>query len=170
MRPLPSSAAIPASYAAAASGVLQAESGEYIIGTPRVYFHDGALTMVPPDHDVNREKETTWDTHVSATSSLHRAAFHRFGSTETQTALSDTGSNSSDRLESKLDVSLQARVAAWLEDVGKETLDPLPDMNDTGPFTPGVIVGGMTTNDILMLKGLINPSVYVQFYYLGLYA
>jgi hypothetical protein len=100
---------------------------------------------------------------------LHGSAFHQFGSTETQTALSDTGSNSSDRLESKLDVSLQARVAAWLEDVGKETLDPLPDMNDTGPFTPGVI-GGMTMNDILMVKGLINPSVYVQFYNLSLYA
>ena len=127
MRPQPSSAAIPASYAAVASGVLQAESGEYIIGTPHVYFCDGALTMVPLDHDVNREKEMIWDTHVSATSSLHGSTLHQFGSMETQTALSDTGSNSSDQLESKLDVSLQAHVAAWLEDVGKETLDPVRD-------------------------------------------
>ena len=85
---------------------------------------------------------------------------------------SECGSDSNIELESKLDVvSLWARVAAWLEDLDKEALDPLPpDMvNDTNPFMPGYM-GGMTANDVLMVKGQINPSVYVHFYDLSLYA
>jgi hypothetical protein len=43
-------------------------------------------------------------------------------------------------------VSLQVRVGAWLD---KEALDPLP--NDTDPC--------MSVNDILMVKGPIDPSM-----------
>jgi hypothetical protein len=65
-----------------------------------------------------------------------------------------------DESEAKVDlVSLRASVRAWLEGIEKE--DPLPvDVNDTDPFIPGVI-GGMSMNDILMVKGHIDPSVYV---------
>jgi len=79
----------------------------------------------------------------------------------------ETSNHDSDVL-SKLDVvSLRAHIATWLENIDNDTLDSLSDVNDTGPFIPGVI-GGMSTNDMLMVKGLLNPSVYVQFYNLGL--
>jgi len=72
--------------------------------------------------------------------------------------------DSNDESEAKVDlVSLQASVGAWLEDTEKEVLYPLPvDVNDTDPFIPGSI-GGMSMNDILMVKGHIDPSVYVRF-------
>lgn len=58
-------------------------------------------------------------------------------------------------LEPKLDVVfLQAHVTAWLEDLDKAALDPLPtDVNDTNPFIPGCM-GGKTANDVLMVKTL----------------
>ena len=64
--------------------------------------------------------------------------------------------------------SLQARVVAWLEDLDEDVLDPMPAdiMNDTKPFLP-VYTVGMSANDVLMVKGLINPSLYNHFYDLG---
>jgi hypothetical protein len=79
--------------------------------------------------------------------------------------------DSNDEVEPKLDVvSLQARVTAWLEDLDKDALDPLPaDVNDISPFIPGCM-GGMTANDVLMVKGCINPSAYIYFFDLSLHA
>jgi len=151
--------------AAAAPGVRRVESGEYIIGTsPHVYLHDGALTTVPPDFDVDEEKQKICDTHFS----WHSSAF-QCESTETESVLSNIGTSNQDSdVLSKLDVvALRACIATWLENIDNDSLDPLPDVNDTGPFMPGVI-GGMSTNDVLMVKGLLNPSVYVQFYNLSL--
>jgi hypothetical protein len=92
---------------------------------------------------------------------LHSSTCHLSGSIES--THSDTD-DLNDESEAKVDlISLRASVGAWLEDTEKEDLDPLPvDVNDTDPFVPGVI-GGMSTNDILMVKGHINPSVYVRF-------
>jgi hypothetical protein len=130
-----------------------------------VRLQDGALTTVPPDQGTNIEKEPIRTLTDFATTSLNRSA-SLSGSMETSPD-SEYG-NSNDELETKLYlVSLQARVAAWLEDLDEEALDPLPaDVTDTRPFIPGCI-GGMTANDILMVKGLINPSLYVHFYDLG---
>jgi hypothetical protein len=113
---------------------------------------------------MNMEKEpiSPTITHVAAPSTLNRSA-SLSGSMES-TPESDCG-GSNDELGPKLDVvPFQARVAAWLEDLDQEVLDPLSsDIYDTKPFIPGCM-GGMTTNDILMVKGLINPSLYVHFY------
>ena len=131
-------------------------------------LHDGALTIVPLDLNVCIEKEkirrTT--THVAATSLLGSTS-QLSGSMES--VHSDTV-DSGDKSEAKVDlVSLQASVGAWLEDIEKEDLDPLPvDVNDTDPFIPGVI-GCMSVNDILMVKGHIDPSVYIRFFNLSLY-
>ncbi len=150
--------------------VVQADSGAYIIGTsPHVCLHDGALTIAPLDLNVRTEKEkirpTT--THVAATS-LHGSTSHLSGSME---SMHSNTVDSNDDSEATVDlVSLQASVGAWLEDTEKEDLDPLPvDMNDTDRFIPGVM-GGMSVNDILMVKGHIDPSVYVRFCNLSLYA
>jgi len=81
--------------AAAAPAVRRVESGEYIIGTsPRVYLHDGALTTVPPDFDVDEEKQKICDTHFTAPS-WHSLAF-QCGSTETEIALSNTETSNHD--------------------------------------------------------------------------
>lgn len=61
---------------------------------------------------------------------------------ETETALPDAGSNSNVRLQDGCDLLPSMLVTE------KETLDPLLDMDDTGPFTPGVVWS----------------SLYVQFY------
>ncbi len=168
MRPLPLSTAPSTVGRGAPSGsgcVVQADSGAYVIGTsPRVYLRNGALTAVPPEHDKDMEKELIGPmiTHVAAPSSLNRSA-SLSGSLESTPESECGGSN--DELGPKLDVvSVQAIVAAWLEDLDKGALDPLPaDMNDTKPFIPGCM-GGMTANDILMVKGLVNPSLYIHFY------
>jgi len=150
--------------------VVQADSGAYIIGmSPHVHLHDGALTIVPLDLNVRMEKEKLRPTtSLVAATSLHDSTSHLSGSMEI--IHSDTV-DSNDESEAKVDlISLQASVGAWLEDTEKEDLDPLPvDVNDTDPFIPGVI-GGMSMNDILMVKGHIDPSVYVRFFNLNLYS
>ena len=103
-----------------------------------MYLHDGALTTVPPDFDIDGEKHKC-DTHFTAPS-WHSSAF-QCGSTETETALSNTETSNHDPdVLSELDVvSLRACIATWLENIDNDTLDLLPDVNETGPFIPGVI-------------------------------
>ena len=128
-----------------------------------MHLHDGALTIIPLDLNVRIEKEkirhTT--THVAATSLLGSTS-QLSGRME---SMHSDSVDSDDQSEAKVDlVSLRASVRAWLEDIEKEDLDPLPD-----PFIPGVI-GCMSVNDILMVKGHIDPSVYIRFFNLSLYA
>jgi len=170
MRPLPHSTAPSTGLGAPSdsSCVVQADSGAYVIGSsPRVYLQDGALTAVPPEHDMDMEKPSIGLT-ITAPSCMTRSA-SLSGSLESTPESECGGCN--DELGPKLDVvSLQTCVAAWLEGLDMEALDPLPaDMDNPKPFIPGSM-GGMTANDILMVKGLIKPSLYVHFYDLSLLA
>ena len=51
-------------------------------------------------------------------------------------------------------------ILSWYEQVAESAPEPLPLM--PGSFERGVI-GGMSTDDVLMIKGLIDPPVYIQF-------
>jgi hypothetical protein len=51
-------------------------------------------------------------------------------------------------------------IVSWYEKVAKSAPEPLTLV--PGSFERGVI-GGQSVNDILMIKGLINPPVYIQF-------
>ena len=55
-------------------------------------------------------------------------------------------------------------ILSWYEQVVKSTPEPLPLI--PGSFERGVI-GGMSTNDVLMIKGLIDRLEYIQFLDLG---
>ena len=171
MQPLPLSTA-PSTVGLGApsdsSCVVQADSGAYVIGSsPRVYLQDGALIAVPPEHDMDMKKALIGPT-ITAPSCMTRSASPS-GSMESTPESECGGCN--DGLGPELDlVSLQARVAACLEGLDMEALDPLSAaMNNPKPFIPGSM-GGMTANDILMVKGLIKPSLYVHFYDLSLLA
>ena len=138
MRPLtPNAAPIFAEPASSGSRcVVQADSGAYVVGTlaPQVRLQDGVLTTVPPDHNANTvEKEPVFHTttHVMATSL--NCSVSLCGSMQSTPESELECDNSNDELKPKLDVvSLQARVTAWLEDLDKRALDPLPaDVNDT---------------------------------------
>jgi hypothetical protein len=149
------------------SCISQADTGAYTIGIrPVVHFEDGILKTVPMDLNMNQEEEKFQCqiyTHA-ATSSFHRSASY-LESTE-----STDSSDDSNNLKPDL-VSLQGSIMAWLKEVEKEIPDPPPVDLDFDPdrFTPGVM-GGMTTNDILMIKGLINPLDYVRFHDLCLFS
>ncbi len=125
------------------SCISQADTGAYTIGIrPVVHFEDGILKTVPMDLDMNQEKEKICHIYThAATSSFHRSP------------------------------SYLEHIVAWVKEVEKEILDPPPvDLDfDSGRFTPGVM-GGMTMNDILMIKGLINPLDYVRFHDLHLFS
>ncbi|KAF8334436.1 hypothetical protein F5887DRAFT_1139377 [Amanita rubescens] len=58
-------------------------------------------------------------------------------------------------------------ILSWYEQVTESVPEPLPLI--PGSFERGVI-GGMSTNDILMIKGLIDPIVYIQFFDLSLFS
>jgi len=51
-------------------------------------------------------------------------------------------------------------ITSWYEKVAESAPKPLPLI--PGSFERGVI-GGQSVNDILMIKGLIDPPVYIQF-------
>jgi hypothetical protein len=167
MRPLPSTTPAVRAASGSALGTGCVAQGQFVIGTSiHVCLHHIALATVPPDLEVMRETEKMCCTALNstATSSLHDSISYLSGSMDSEVTRSDTDHNSDDDM-----LDIEASVAAWLEDIDKEALEPLPiDVNDTAPFARGSI-GGMTVNDILMVKGLINPSVYVQFYELSLY-
>ena len=55
-------------------------------------------------------------------------------------------------------------ILSWYEQVAESVPEPLP--LTPGSFERGFI-GGMSTNDVLMIKGLIDPPVYIQFFDLG---
>jgi hypothetical protein len=148
------------------SCISQADTGAYVIGIrPVVHFEDGILTMVPINLDMVQEKEKICHIYThAATSSLHPSPSYLEGT--------DTSYDSSDQIDLEPDLaSLQQRISAWLKEIEKEIPEPPPvDLDyDPGPFTPGVM-GGMTMNDILMIKGLINPLDYVRFHDLRLFS
>ena len=58
-------------------------------------------------------------------------------------------------------------VSSWNEQVVEFTPEPLPLI--PGSFERGVI-GGMSTNDVLMIKGLIDPLQYIQFFDLSVFS
>ena len=117
------------------------------------------------DFDMNQEKEKICHIYThAATSSFHRSPSYLESS--------DTLDDSNDQLDLEPDLaSLQEHIVAWLKEVEKEILDPPPvDLDfDSDRFTPGVM-GGMTMNDILMIKGLIDPLDYVRFHDLRLFS
>ena|SRR5258707_575049 len=100
------------------------------------------------DVDMNQEKEKICHIYTHAATS----PFHCSPSYLESTATLD---DSNDQLDSEPDlVSLQECIVAWLKEVEKEIPDPPVDLDfDPDRFTPGVM-GGMTTNDILMIKSL----------------
>jgi hypothetical protein len=53
-------------------------------------------------------------------------------------------------------------------DENEKTLSKVPPLIPTS-FEKGII-GGMSTNDFLMIKGLIDPSLYVQYMHLELFS
>ena len=58
-------------------------------------------------------------------------------------------------------------ISSWNEQVAEFTPEPLPLI--PGSFERGVI-GGMSTNDVLMIKGLIDPLQYIQFFDLSVFS
>ncbi|KAI0289229.1 hypothetical protein BC826DRAFT_1033475 [Russula brevipes] len=53
-------------------------------------------------------------------------------------------------------------------DENEKTLSEVPPLIIT-PFEKGTI-GGLSTNDLLMIKGLIDPGLYVQYMHLELFS
>jgi hypothetical protein len=53
-------------------------------------------------------------------------------------------------------------------DENEKTLSKVPPLLPTS-FEKGII-GGMSTNDLLMIKGLIDPGLYVQYMHLELFS
>ena len=60
-----------------------------------------------------------------------------------------------------------SEILSWYEQVAESAPEPLPLI--PGSFERGVI-GGMSTNDVLMIKGLIDSRVYIQFLDLSLFS
>lgn len=52
-------------------------------------------------------------------------------------------------------------IISWYEKVVGDGVEPLP--LTSAPYERGV-VGGSSTNDILMIKGLIDPRVYIHLF------
>ena len=86
---------------------------------------------------------------------------------DVQTVQTVEGTESSDGIDAMEDVEEKpptglssSDILSWYEQVAESAPEPLPLI--PGSFERGVI-GGMSTNDDLMIKGLIDPPVYIQF-------
>ena len=84
---------------------------------------------------------------------------------DVQTIEGTETSDDIDIMEDKLPTGPSSSdILSWYEQVVKSTPEPLPLI--PGSFERGVI-GGMSTNDVLMIKGLIDRLEYIQFLDLG---
>lgn len=85
------------------------------------------------------------------------------------------GTETSDDIDAMEDVDEQPPtrlsspdILSWCEQVAESAPEPLPRI----PLIPGSFkrgaIGGMSTNDVLMIKGLIDPLQYIEFFDLSL--
>jgi hypothetical protein len=101
---------------------------------------------------------------------LDTATFHE-GFSETAVSSNesrewqDPEEKTHDQCSSRLDI------VAWsnmITDENEKTSSKVMPLTPT-PFEKGII-GGLSTNDLLMIKGLIDPGLYVQYLHLELYS
>ena len=139
-------------------------SGQILLGTIPSFSRDGDELLLTPGYsdglaetgDVQRADKGVVTGAMNLPATCEAWDVQTIEGTETSNdidAMDDveekppTGPSSSD-------------ILSWYEQVAESAPEPLPLI--PGSFERGVI-GGMSTNDVLMIKGLIDPLVYIQF-------
>ncbi len=139
-------------------------SGQILLGTiPSSLSWDGDGPLLTPGHegfvetkDVQRADKGIVTGAVSLPVTFEAWDVQTIEGTETSDDI-----DAMEDVEEKPPTGLSSSdVLSWYEQVAESAPEPLPLI--PGSFERGVI-GGMSTNDVLMIKGLIDPPVYIQF-------
>jgi len=138
-------------------------TGQILLGTNPSFSRDGDELLLTPGHDGLVDMGDADKEIIPGAMSLPVMYEWDFQSIE--------GTETSDDIDAMENVEEQpptglssSEVLSWVEQVAESVPEPLPLL--PGSFERGVM-GGMSTNDILMIKGLIHPLVYIEFCDLG---
>jgi len=144
-------------------------SGQILLGTIPSFSQDGDELLLTAGHEGLVEMGD-----VMAEKGIATVAMSLPVTYEASDMQSIEGTETSDNIDAMEDVEEQpptglssSEVSSWVEQVAESMPEPLPLL--PGSFERGVI-GGMSTNDMLMIKGLIDPPVYIQFFDLSLFS
>ncbi|KAF8334439.1 hypothetical protein F5887DRAFT_1273589 [Amanita rubescens] len=139
-------------------------SGQILLGTIPSLFWDGDGLLLTPGHEGLAEMVDV----QHADKGINTGAMSSPVASEAWDVQTIEGTDStSDDIDGMEDVEEKpstgpssSEILSWYEQVAESAPEPLPLI--PGSFERGVI-GGMSTNDVLMIKGLIDPPVYIQF-------
>ncbi|KAF8333696.1 hypothetical protein F5887DRAFT_1259663 [Amanita rubescens] len=139
-------------------------SGQILLGTTPSFSRDGDELLLTPGYS-DRLAETGDVQH--ADKEIVTDAMSLPVTCEAWDVQTIEGTETSDDIDAMEDVEEKpptgpssSDILSWYEQVAESAPEPLPLI--PGSFERGDI-GGMSINDFLMIKGLIDPPVYVQF-------
>lgn len=148
-------------------------SGQVFLGmAPSVSWDGDGLLLTARDEGLvemadvlHANKSTSLPTHNVQTKTLDGQTETLDGRTETldQSIMGMEDSDNKDVKVKPLTCLSSLDIQVWSKKVAGSVPEPLPPSLTPGSFERGNI-GGLSTNDILMIKGLIHPPVYVQFF------
>jgi hypothetical protein len=138
-------------------------SGQIVLGTTPCFSWDGDGLLLTAGNEGLTE---TGDVQ-RADKSIVTGVTSLLAVSKAWGALTVNGTEDSDNIDAIEDVeetpptcSTSSDIVSWYEKVAESA--PEPPTLVPGSFERGVI-GGQSVNDILMIKGLIDPPVYIQF-------
>lgn len=147
----------------------QLPSGQILLGKIPSLSWDGDQLLLTSEHKdlaemVDVEKGIT-------TGTMRQATFEAWDEQTVEGAETSDDINPMEEIEEKPPTGRSSSdiILSWREKVAESTPELLPLIPASGSFERGVI-GGMSTNDVLMIKGLIDPRIYVRFFYLSLFS
>ncbi len=138
-------------------------SGQILLGSIPSFSRDGdELLLTPRYSDGLAETE---DTVQRADKGIVTDAMSLPVTCEAWDVQTIEGTETSDDIDSDVEEKpptglSSSDILSWYEQVDESAPGPLPLL--PGSFERGAI-GGMSINDVLMIKGLIDPPVYIQF-------
>jgi len=144
-------------------------SGEILLGTASVSWDRDELQLTPGDEGLVEMGDVQ-----RADKGIIAGALSLPATSEVWDVQTIMGTDDSDDIDHIEDVKEKPSVCpssldilSWYEKVVESMPEPLPLIR--GSFERGVI-GGQSVNDILMIKGLIYPPVYIQFLDLSVFS
>lgn len=148
---------------------IELPSGEILLGaTPFASWDRDGLLLTPTDEELVGLEDAWHDNKGVVTGAISSPTMSEVWNTQTNTDSHDP--DATDDIDGKTPAHpTPLDILTWCEGVAESdsTPEPLPLIH--GSFKRGVM-GGQSANDILMIKGLIDVLVYVQFHDLSVFS
>jgi hypothetical protein len=144
-------------------GTVELPSGQILLGTtPSLSWDRDGILLTPREGLAKMEDVQCTDKSLVSWAATPTSEAWDFRTLEGFQADDDDLDDIEDAEESPSGCLTSFDIMSWYDKVVDSGLEPLP--LTPSPFERGVM-GGLSVNDVLMIKGLIDPRAYIQFFY-----